>query len=150
MKMRLPHEVPLSRQALALLDVLRPLTGHGRYVFSFNDKPMSDGTVNKALRSMGYDTKTEHCAHGFRAMASTLMNAERNKDGSPVWEPDAIELCLAHVDDSTPRGIYNRAKLMPERIRIMQHYADTLDTLRHGGTQVVPLKRTRARAEGRA
>jgi hypothetical protein len=74
-------------------------------------------------------------------MASSLMNAERDKDGGPIWEPDAIELCLAHVDDSSPRGIYNRAKLMPERIRIMQHYADKLDMLRDGGAQVVPLKR---------
>jgi integrase len=137
MKMRLPHEVPLSRQTLALLDTVRPWTGSGRYVFALGDQPMSDGTLNKALRFMGYDTATEHCAHGFRSTASTLLNDECK------FSSDAIELQLAHVDDNTVRGTYNRAKLWPVRVCMMQHWADRLDSLRKGA-EIIPLKRTRA------
>jgi integrase len=78
-------------------------------------KPISDNTFNKALRTMGYDTKTQHCAHGFRTTASTLLNGERRSDGDLAWHPDVIELCLAHTDDDEVRAIYNRARLWPER-----------------------------------
>jgi integrase len=93
MKMRDDHEVPLSRQALAILAELRPLTGRGRYLFSHDDDvPMSDNTINKALRIMGYDTGPggDHCAHGFRSSASTLLNEEGAFDG------DVVEAQLAH------------------------------------------------------
>ena len=140
MKMRLPHEVPLSYQSLAILAELRGLTGEGRYVFSTNRKPMSDGTIGKALRKLGYDTQTDHCPHGFRSTFSTLTNGERGKDGMPMWHPDVIELVLAHIDDNSVRGVYNRATLWPERVRLMQHWADRIDMLRDGA-KIVPINR---------
>jgi integrase len=93
MKMRDDHEVPLSRQALAIVAALKPLTGRGRYLFSYDDDvPMSDNTLNKALRIMGYDTGPggDHCAHGFRSTASALLNEEGAFDG------DVVEAQLAH------------------------------------------------------
>jgi Phage integrase family len=129
MKMRDDHEVPLSRQALAIVAALKPLTGRGRYLFSYDDDvPMSDNTLNKALRIMGYDTGPggDHCAHGFRSTASTLLNEEGAFDG------DVVEAQLAHDteekkrrrrdevvrrqlgkgDKNKIRGIYNRAGLL--------------------------------------
>jgi integrase len=149
MKMRDDHEVPLSRQAIALLNELKPLTGLGRYLFSYDDEvPMSDNTLNKALRIMGYDTGPggHHCAHGFRSTASTLLNEEGAFDG------DVVEAQLAHDteekkrrrrdqvvrrqlgkgDKNKIRGIYNRAVYWAERVRLMQHWADRLDSLRDG------------------
>lgn len=142
MKMRQQHQVPLSRQALAILKAIRPITGSGQYVFGMNGgrKLLSDATFGKALRTLGYNTQTEHCAHGFRSSASTLLNEERRPNGDPAWHPDVIELSLAHVDDNSVRGIYNRATLWPERVRLMQHWADHLDTMRDGA-QVVNLKK---------
>ena len=90
------------------------------------------------LRSIGYDTKTDHCAHGFRAMASSLLNGESDKDGRPAWSADVIELSLAHVDTNSVRASYNRATLWPERTRLMQHWADRIDTLRDGA-KILPL-----------
>ena len=132
MKKGLPHDVPLSRQALAILEEVRPLTGLCRYVFSMSERPMSENTINKMLRSIGYDTKTVHCAHGFRAMASSLLNGESDKDGRPAWSADVIELSLAHVDTNSVRASYNRSTLWPERTRLMQHWADRIDMLRDG------------------
>jgi integrase len=153
MKMRDDHEVPLSRQALAIVAELNPLTGRGRYLFSHNDDvPMSDATLNKALRIMGYDTGPggDHCAHGFRSTASTLLNEEGAFDG------DVVEAQLAHDTDEKKRrrrdevvrrqlgkgdknkirGIYNRAAYWTERVRLMQHWADRLDSLRDGAPVV--------------
>ncbi len=132
MKMRKGHEVPLSRQAIAILKQAHAITGSCRYVFALG-KPLSDNTFNKALRTMRYDTRNEHCAHGFRTTASTLLNGERRADGDPAWHPDIIELSLAHTDADEVRAIYNRAKLWPERVLLMQHWADRLDHLRGGG-----------------
>src|SRR5712691_3524768 len=101
MKMRDDHEVPLSRQALAILAELRPLTGRGRYLFSHDDDvPMSDNTINKALRIMGYDTGPggDHCAHGFRSSASTLLNEEG------VFDGDVVEAQLAHDTEKKSAG----------------------------------------------
>jgi integrase len=96
MKKGIAHDVPLSRQAIEILEAMRPITGEGRYVFSMGSAPMSDHTVNKALRSLGYDTQVDHCAHGFRAMASSLLNGEYTEDDMPRWNPEVIEMCLAH------------------------------------------------------
>jgi integrase len=94
-------------------------------VFSLSrDEPMSDNTLNKALRIMGYDTKTQHCAHGFRSSFSTILNDEYRPDGEKVWHDDVIELQLSHVDGNSVRKIYNRTgpmSLMPQRIKLMQH-----------------------------
>lgn len=138
MKMRKSHEVPLSRQAIAILRE-PAITCNPRYVFAVG-RPLSDNTFNKALRIMGYDTLNEHCAHGFRTTASTLLNGERRADGDPAWHPDVIELSLAHTDADEVRAIYNRAKLWPERVLLMQHWADRLDELRGDG-RILPLNR---------
>ncbi|BBE35304.1 tyrosine-type recombinase/integrase [Sphingosinicella microcystinivorans] len=128
MKMRRPHRVPLSRQVLSLLDQLKPLTGHGRYVFpSFHSprRPMSENTVNTALRRLGY-AHDEMTAHGFRAMAATLLNE------MSIWNADAIERQLAHMENNGVRRAYTRGEYWEERVRMMQHWSDYLDQLRDG------------------
>ena len=158
MKMRDDHEVPLSRQALAILAELRPLTGEGRYLFSHDDDvPMSDNTINKALRIMGYDTRPngEHCAHGFRSTASTLLNEEGAFDGDIIEAQlahetdekkrrrrgDVVRRQLAKGDKNKIRGIYNRAAYWRERVRLMQHWADHLDSLR-ASASIVRLRKS--------
>ncbi len=133
MKMKTPHIVPLSRQALAVLHELRPLTGNGRYVFPglrTPTRPMSENTVNAALRRLGY-AKDEMTGHGFRSMASTLLNEQG-------WHRDAIERQLAHGERDAVRAAYNYAEHLPERRRMMQAWADYLDGLKNGA-EVVPL-----------
>lgn len=115
MKMRRAHKVPLSRQALELLDQVYEVTGDGKYVFpSFRspERPMSENTVNAALRALGYGPE-QMTAHGFRAMAATLLN-ETGK-----WNPDAIERQLAHLDASAVRRAYTRGEIWDERVRMM-------------------------------
>jgi integrase len=135
MKMREAHVVPLSSQAVAILRELQPLTGSGRYVFPSlrtRQRPMSENTVNAALRRLGYDKDTM-TGHGFRAMASTRLN-------EMGWSPDVIERQLAHAERNTVRAVYNRAQYMAERRKMMQVWADYLDNLRIGGN-VIPIKR---------
>lgn len=122
MKGKLDHLVPLSRQALDILEILLPASGNGRFVFPSirtNSRPMSDGTVNSALRRLGY-TKEEMTAHGFRAMASTRLN-------EMGFREDVIERQLAHIERNKVRGAYNRAKYIDERRAMMQQWADYLD-----------------------
>jgi len=124
MKMRNPHIVPLSRQATAVLRELQPLTGRGRYVFPSlrsSERPMSNNTVLAALRRMGY-AREEMSGHGFRSMASTLLNEQG-------WNRDAIERQLAHAEGNGVRAAYNYAEFLPERRRMMQAWADYLDQL---------------------
>ncbi len=126
MKMGRPHQVPLSRQVLGLLEQLYDLTGEGKYLFpalGSNTQCMSENTINLALRRLGY-SQSEMTAHGFRAMAATLLN-EMGK-----WHPDAIERQLAHLDASEVRRIYTRGEYWDERVRMMQHWSDHLDELR--------------------
>lgn len=126
MKSRRPHAVPLSRQVLGLLAQLRDLNGESRYVFrSLNarDRPMSENTLNAALRRMGY-SGDEMTAHGLRATASTLLNE------SGLWSHDAIERALAHQDQNVVRGIYHRGQHWDERVRMAQWWSDHLDELR--------------------
>lgn len=129
MKMRWPHQVPLSRQVLDLLDEIRPLTGHSPYVFPALHtwkRPMSENTVTFALRRMGY-SGDQMTAHGFRAMAATLLNE------MGLWNPDAIERQLAHMENNGVRRAYARGQYWEERVRMMQHWSDYLDQLRGGG-----------------
>ncbi len=136
MKMRRPHRVPLSRQALAIIRDLNPLTGKGRYLFPSvrsYARPMSENTLNAALRRLGYGTD-EVTAHGFRSMAATRLN-EMNQ-----WSSDAIERQLAHQDTNSVRRAYTHAaEFWTERVAMMQTWADYLDGLRLRG-QVVPLR----------
>ena len=142
MKMREPHVVPLSRQALAILRELQPLARGGRYLFPSlrtRDRPMSDNTINAALRRLGY-TSEEQTGHGFRSMASTLLNEQ----GFP---PDVIELQLAHAERSKVRAAYNKAQRLPERRKMMQAWADYLEGLGAGGV-VTPLRRRASGGQG--
>lgn len=128
MKKRREHVVPLSRQALAILCELRALTGDGRLVFPAlgkPDRPMSENTATGALRRLGFGAE-EMTAHGFRAMASTLLNE------SGKWHPDAIERALAHRDTDQVRAAYHRGAHWEERVRMARWWSDHLDTLREG------------------
>lgn len=138
MKMRAPHIVPLSTQAAQLLRDLQALTGAGRYVFPgarTNGRPMSENTVNAALRRMGY-ASDQMTGHGFRSMASTLLN-------EAGWNRDAIERQLAHADRDEIRAAYNYAEHLPERRKMMQAWADYLDGL-EAGAEVIELRRAAA------
>jgi integrase len=135
MKMRRPHLVPLAKQAVAILREIVPLTGRGRYVFPSPlsaQRPLSDNAITAALRRIGY-TGEQMSWHGFRAMASTLLN----ELGFP---PDIIELQLAHQERNEVRAAYNRAQRLEERRKMMQAWADYLDGLR-SGANVVPIRR---------
>lgn len=125
MKMRAPHIVPLSKQVIDILTELRPLTADRRYVFPSVrtwTKPISENTINAALRRIGYD-KDQMTGHGFRSIASTLLNEQG-------WNRDAIERQLAHAERDSVRAAYNYAEHLPERRRMMQAWADYLDQLR--------------------
>ena len=126
MKMKTPHIVPLSRQALAILRNLQPMTGDGAYLFPSNrsiTRPISENTLNAALRRLGYGTD-DMTSHGFRSMASTRLN-EMGR-----WNPDAIERQLAHGERNAVRAAYNHAHYLKERIEMMQVWANYLDALR--------------------
>ncbi len=126
MKMRRDHNVPLPNQATELLTELREISGDAEYLFpslrSWH-RPMSDNTLNAALRRMGY-SGDEMTAHGFRASFSTLANE------SGLWNPDAIEAALAHVERNEVRKAYNRGKYWDERVRLADWWATMLDGLR--------------------
>jgi integrase len=94
--------------------------------------------MNRALRRLGYNTRTEHCAHGFRSTFSTLLNDEHDREGLPVWNPYAIEMQLAHADEDGIRGKYNRAALWLVRVKMMQHWADRIDLMRSGAQVIAP------------
>ncbi len=126
MKMRQPHIIPLSRQAIEILEAARVLTGRHRYVFVSlypGTRPMSENTINAALRRLGY-TGDEMTGHGFRAMASTLLNE------SGQWNPDAIERALAHKGSDGVRSAYHRGAHWAERVEMAQWWSDYLQTLR--------------------
>jgi integrase len=128
MKMRKAHHVPLSRQALTVLSEVRAVTGPSGYVFPSmrtRSRPMSENTINAALRRLGY-ASDEMTAHGFRAMASTLLNE------SGRWHPDAIERALAHSDKDKVRAAYHRGQHWKERVEMAQWWSDYLDQLRKG------------------
>ncbi|GAO80372.1 integrase arm-type DNA-binding domain-containing protein [Sphingopyxis sp. CCNWLW253] len=131
MKMRQPHAVPLSRQALAILSDMRILSGSGQFVFPSvrtRSRPISDNTLNASLRRMGYP-KDQMTAHGFRTSASSLLNE------SGYWNPDAIERALAHAVGGTVRRIYNQSAYWAERVEMAQWWSDYLDDLREGGNR---------------
>lgn len=130
------HVVPLSRQAVTILRELQPLTGRGRYVFTgtkHDGARISDGTLNAALRRMGY-TREQFTMHGFRAMARTILDEQLG------FRPDLIEHQLAHAVRDPLGTAYNRTKHLPERRKMMQGWADYLDGLRTGA-KVIPIRR---------
>ncbi len=135
MKMKRDHIVPLSRQAVAVLKELQPLTGHRRHVFAGdrdNTRPISEAALNGALRRMGYNKDTL-TAHGFRATARTLLAEALH------FPPEVIEHQLAHKVAGPLGDAYNRTQYLDERRKMMQAWADYLDELR-SGAQIVPLR----------
>lgn len=126
MKMRRPHRIPLAPQALAILRELHAITGRGKFLFPSVRSParcMSENTINAALRRLGF-TGDEMSAHGFRSTASSLLNE------SGLWNPDAIERQLAHVDSDAVRKAYARADFWDERVKMMAWWADYCDQMR--------------------
>jgi integrase len=124
MKMRVQHIVPLSSQAISILKELQPYTGEGKYLFPSvrsSVRPMSENTIIAALRRLGYATH-KMTGHGFRSMASTLLNEQG-------WNRDAIERQLAHGERNTIRAAYNYAEYLPECRKMMQHWGDYLEQL---------------------
>ena len=138
MKMKTEHVVPLSRQAVDVLRELKELAGDSRYVLpgSNADKPISNNTMLHALYRLGY--KRQMTGHGFRAIASTILN-ESN------FRSDVIERQLAHCERNNVRGAYNRAEYLAERQAMMQQYADMLDAM-VAGAKVIPLQRHTGRS----
>lgn len=125
-KMRRPHDVPLSNQAVAVITGMKVFSGDQRYVFASHmsgKTVLSENSMNSALRRMGF-TSAEHTAHGFRATASTMLNE------SQLFHPDVIEAQLAHQEAKKVRRIYNRAEYWDERVRMMQWWADEVDRMR--------------------
>jgi integrase len=132
MKMRKPHRVPLANRVAAILNDLRKLTGPGRYLFPSvrsHTRCMSENTLNAALRRMGFKNE-DMTGHGFRASASSMLNE------CGLWNADAIERQLAHVDNDSVRRAYARAEFWDERVKMMSWWADRCEELRRGG-QVV-------------
>ena len=128
MKMKVDHLVPLSTQSVELLRSVQPITGHGRYVFPSlrtGERPMSENTINAALRGMGY-SKEVHTAHGFRALARTIMDEVMGE------RVDLIEHQLAHAVKDPNGRAYNRTAHLPARRVMMQNWANYLDKLRTG------------------
>jgi len=139
MKMGQLHIVPLSTQAVAILKELQPLTGRGTLVFPSlrsASRPLSNNTINASLRRLGFSTE-EMTAHGFRSMASTLLNEQG-------WHPDLIELQLAHAERNKVRAAYNKAQRLAERRKMMQAWADYLDGLKASDNVVALHKRASA------
>lgn len=133
MKMKRPHRVPLSTPTLALLHELQAITGHGRYLFPSvrsADRCMSENTINAALRRLGY-SQDEMTGHGFRSAASSMLNE------SGLWNADAIERQLAHVDTDSVRRAYARADFWDERVRMMAWWAEKCEEMRRGACIIV-------------
>jgi integrase len=138
MKMKQPHLVPLSTQAVAILREIQPLTGSTRYVFHSSrstTRPMSDMAMTAALRRMGYE-QGEMTPHGFRAMARTIL------DEVLQFRPDFIEHQLAHAVRDPNGRAYNRTTHLEDRKKMMQTWADYLDGLKVGA-KVIPLKQVK-------
>lgn len=138
MKGRVMHIVPLAKQAVRVLSELKPLTDRSSWVFPgvrTNGEPMSENTVNAALRRLGYD-RTTLTAHGFRGMASTMLHEQG-------WPSDVIERQLSHAERNSVKAAYNHAEHLPARRKMMQAWADYLDKLRKGAdvTTLLPTKR---------
>jgi integrase len=137
MKMRTPHIVPLSKQALEVLDMLRPLAGDGEWLFPGDrnaEKPMSNNTILKGLERMGY--KGRMTGHGFRGLASTILHEQG-------YTHEHIELQLAHAPRNAVSAAYNHALHLKARAKMMQDWADFLEAIQRGG-KILPFKGTAA------
>ncbi|EIZ79898.1 putative integrase [Novosphingobium sp. Rr 2-17] len=134
MKMGVAHSVPLTAQAIEILGEIEHDANYSQFLFPSLrslSRPMSDNTLNAALRRLGY-AKDQMTAHGFRALAATLLNE------MGIWNPDAIERQLAHADGNSIRRAYARGQYWAERARMMQHWSDHIDQLRSGAKIIRP------------
>jgi len=132
MKMRRPHRVPLAPRAVAILRELHAINGKGRFLFPSvrsAERCMSENTINAALRRLGF-AQGEMTAHGFRSAASSILNE------CGLWNPDAIERQLAHLDNDRVRRAYARADFWDERVRMMAWWADKCEEMQRGGVVV--------------
>lgn len=137
MKMRVEHIIPLSRQALEVIEAIRPLTGTRELIFPspyYPTKSLSENTFNSALARMGY--KGYATAHGFRALFSTVANESG-------WDADVVERQLAHIEGNKVRAAYHRATYLGERAELMQWWADFLDA-KATGAKVIPIRSGKA------
>ena len=135
MKARRLHVVPLAEQAAAILEELKPLTESGKYCFPGlhnRDRPMSENTINAALRRLGYDTQSEQSAHGFRSSFSTMAH------GSGLFRPEVVEVQLAHKHGDATRLAYDRGDFLEERRKLMAWWAGQCDQMRKGA-DVIPI-----------
>lgn len=139
-KMRKEHHIPLSRQALAIINAMDPISGNGKFVFPgirTGSRPISENTLNAALRRLGYD-RSEMTSHGFRTTASTLLNE------SQLWGSDVIERALAHGkknkdgNSDRVRAAYDKSEFWPTRVKMAQWWSDHLDALRTDLTSAAP------------
>jgi integrase len=129
MKMRRPHRVPLAPRAVTILKDLRTIASGSKYVFPSvrtGARPMSENTINAALRRLGF-SKEQMTAHGFRAAASSMLNE------CGLFSPDAIEASQSRLDQDAIRRAYNRSEYWSERVKIMNYWADRCDAMRRGG-----------------
>lgn len=136
MKSRRLHIVPLCRQAAKIFEALQPLTGSRRFCFPSlqnSERPMSENTINAALRRMGYDTQSEQSAHGFRSSFSTMAH------GSGLFRMEVVEIQLAHKHGDGVRLAYDRGEYLEERRKLMQWWADECDRMREGAA-IIPLQ----------
>jgi integrase len=135
MKMKRPHRVPLAPRAVAILRCLEDITGQGKFLFPSVrsvSRCMSENTINAALRRLGFD-KDEMTGHGFRSAASSMLNE------SGLWNADAIEAQLAHVEGNSVRRAYHRADYWDERIRMMAWWANRCEEMQREAL-VIPLR----------
>ena len=136
-KTKVEHLVPLAPKAIEILRELHPITGDGKYVFSGvrPGRPISNMTINRALQTLGYNTKTEHTGHGFRAAARTMLAEQLG------FQPEVIEHQLAHKVPDVLGTAYNRTKYLAARKEMMERWADYLDMLKaQAQTKVIPLR----------
>jgi integrase len=138
MKMKAEHIVPLSKQSVAILRELREIGGGSRFVFPgrHREKPISNNTMLFALYRLGY--KGKMTGHGFRAVASTILN-------ETGFRPDVIERQLAHCEKDEVRGAYNRAEYLPERVKMMQSWANLIDAMLKDTNKVMPIRKKASR-----
>lgn len=131
MKMRRDHVIPLNKQAINILEIMRSISGHTSFIFPTlntpRNKPMSKETVNNALKRMGF--KGELVAHGFRSIASTALNEQG-------FDYDLIEVSLAHVDKNKVRAIYNRATYLDKRRNMMTWWGDFVEQASKGSVSL--------------
>ena len=130
MKMARPHEVPLTKQSLALLEFMQPLSGHREFIFPSDRAPLRHAnkeTANRALKRMGFEGRL--VAHGLRALASTTLNEQG-------FDRDVIEVALAHKDKDKIRAAYNRATYMKQRREMMEWWSEHIEEASHGSNSL--------------